>query len=269
MDGLHILIASLTFVFLILVVGMNVINTLEVPYHNDGFVDIQKVSSIEIQIRKVLDKMDSADLCPLYQTIRSNMAKNEKTGKDITDQEVNSRVEASLALKIPGGALPCPLLRYPKKGSTDLDWLDFLQKVPSDFGARVVLMAIYAEGFLADKEQILKDALSGKGTVPVSDGFTVCSPDLATSRRAEKTKKESACVLPENLTPEQIQEEVTSLLKTLVSKKNTILKEKKIDPTIDIAPLIVKSNASAKYINVKSEQAKSGELEMDAPIPGK
>ena len=240
----------------------------------EGFADGTKAkatkatkSEIEIQIRKILDSMDSKGLCPLYTTIRKNMAKNEKAGQDISDQEVNKRVEAALALKIPGGALPCPLLTYPKAGSSDLEWLDFLQQVPSDFGARVVLMAIYAQGFLADKEQILKDALSGKGTPPISDGFTVCSPDVATSRRAEKkTKTDERCTLPEDLSPEDLQEAVTTLLKALVANKNTILKEKKINPNTDVEALIKKANVSATYVTQKSEEAQGGTLQMDAPI---
>ena len=241
-------------------------NSFRVKAPVEGFATKPVKSPIEIQIRKILDPMNSKELCPLYTTIRTNMAKNEKAGQDISDQEVNKRVEAALALKIPGGALPCPLLTYPKAGSTDLEWLDFLQQVPSDFGARVVIMAVYAQGFLADKAQILKDALSGNGTPPISDGFTVCSPDVATSRRAEKKGQEERCTLPEDLKPEDIQEAVTGLLKTLVAKKNTILKDKKIDPETDVKALIQQANVSAAYVNEKSEQAQSGTLQMDGPI---
>jgi hypothetical protein len=271
MNGLAVLLAVLSFVFIVILMGMNMVNSVQ----QEGFADgatkekakAKAKSDIEIQIHKILDSMDSKGLCPLYTTIRKNMAKNEKAGQDISDQEVNKRVEAALALKIPGGALPCPLLTYPKAGSSDLEWLDFLQQVPSDFGARVVLMAIYAQGFLADKEQILKDALSGNGTPPISDGFTVCSPDVATSRRAEKKPKaEERCTLPEDLSPEDIQEAVTTLLKALVANKNTILKEKKIDPNTDVEALIKKANVSAVYVNQKSEQAQNGSLQMDGPI---
>jgi len=270
MNGLVILLAVLSFIFILILMGMNMVNSQK---SCEGFSGSDKTkakpttkSPIEIQIRKILDSMNSQGLCPLYKTIRTNMAKNEKAGQDISDQEVNKRVEAALALKIPGGALPCPLLTYPKAGSTDLEWLDFLQQVPSDFGARVVLMAIYAQGFLADKEQILKDALSGNGTPPISDGFTVCSPDVATSRRSEKKGKEERCTLPEDLSTEDIQEAVTTLLKKLVAQKNTILKEKKIDPNTNVESLIQKANVSAKYVEKKSEEAQSGSLEMDGPI---
>lgn len=197
------------------------------------------------------------------------MKKNEMAGENgATAQEAEKRVEASLAIKIPGGALPCPLVKYPRAGATDLDWLDFIQKVPTDFGARVVFMAIYAKEFLADKEKILKDTLSGDVTVPMpEEGFVVCTPDLADTRRAERSKKSAeSCTLPEDLTPEQISEAITLVLKQLVSKKNTLLKEKKIDPLIDILPLIKAATKSAAYINKKSEEAQSGTLQMDGPI---
>jgi hypothetical protein len=284
MDGLSILLGVLTFVFILVIVGMNSINSipaiLQPSNGMEGFqVAKEKATasasasvSAGTKIRKVLDKMTNDRLCPLFVVIRENMAKNAKAGQDISAKEVANRVEADLAIKIPGGALPCPLLKYPKDGATDLEWLDFLQKVPSDFGARVVLMAIYAKDFLGNAEKTLQDALSGKGTPPQesgTDGFTVCSPDVADTRRAEKLKKASApesCVLPEEMSPQQIDEAIMSLLQKLVATKTTILKAKKIDPLIDINPLITQASASAKYIKEKSDAAQSGTLAMDTPI---
>jgi hypothetical protein len=234
----------------------------------DGFQDVAKAGA-EAQIRAVLDPMIVPEICPLYTTIRTNMKKNEMAGENgATAQEAEKRVEASLAIKIPGGALPCPLIKYPRAGATELDWLDFIQKVPTDFGARVVFMAIYAKEFLADKEKILKDTLSGDITVPMpEEGFVVCTPDLADTRRAERSKKSAqSCTLPEDLTPEQIHEAIAVILKQLVSQKNTLLKEKKIDPLIDILPLIKAATKSAAYINKKSEEAQNGTLQMDGPI---
>ena len=263
MSGLGILLVCLSIVFFTVLIGMNTINCVNVPQTVDGFADV--ASQIEVQIRAVLDEMDSNELCPLFVVIRTNMMKNAKAGQDISDQEAAKRVEADLAIKIPGGALPCPLLTYPKAGSSDLEWLDFLQKVPRDFGARVVLMAVFAEGFLATTEQTMKLALSGNGTPPVAENFAICSPDVADSRRSEK-QKDTTCTLAEDLSPAQIQEAVTKLLKDLVGNKTTILKSKKIDPLIDIKPLIAKSKASAAYLSKKSEQAQSGNLQMEGDI---
>jgi hypothetical protein len=270
MDGLAILIGVLTFLFLVVLFYMNYNNAKQEAkaVSVDGFQDVAKAGA-EAQIRAVLDPMIVPEICPLYTTIRTNMKKNEMAGENgATAQEAEKRVEASLAIKIPGGALPCPLITYPRAGATELDWLDFIQKVPTDFGARVVFMAIYAKEFLADKENILKDTLSGDVTVPMpEEGFVVCTPDLADTRRAERSKKSAeSCTLPEDLTPEQIREAISIILKQLVSKKNTLLKEKKIDPLIDILPLIKAATKSAAYINKKSEEAQSGTLQMDGPI---
>lgn len=270
MDGLAILIGVLTFLFLLVLFYMNYNNARQEakPIGVDGFQDVAKAGA-EAQIRAVLDPMIVPEICPLYTTIRTNMKKNEMAGENpATAQEAEKRVEASLAIKIPGGALPCPLITYPRAGASELDWLDFIQKVPTDFGARVVFMAIYAKEFLADKEKILKDTLSGDVTVPMpEEGFVVCTPDLADTRRAERSKKTAeSCTLPEDLTPQQIHEAIAVILKQLVSQKNTLLKEKKIDPLIDILPLIKAATKSAAYINKKSEEAQSGTLQMNAPI---
>ena len=270
MDGLAILIGVLTFLFLLALLYMNYNNAKQEAkvIGVDGFQDVAKAGA-EAQIRAVLDPMIVPEICPLYTTIRANMKKNEMAGENpATAQEAEKRVEANLAIKIPGGALPCPLVKYPRAGASELDWLDFIQKVPTDFGARVVFMAIYAKEFLADKEKILKDTLSGDVTVPMTEeGFVVCTPDLADTRRAERSKKSAeSCTLPEDLTPEQIHEAIAVILKQLVSQKNTLLKEKKIDPLIDIRPLIKAATKSAAYINKKSEEAQSGTLQMNAPI---
>jgi hypothetical protein len=264
--GVSLLLMGLGTIFFILLIGMNVVNSFQKKEKKkEGFANPVQ-SDIEVQIRTVLDELNSEELCPLYVVIRKNMAKNEKAGQNISDKEADKRVEASLALKISGGALPCPLIVYPKAGSSDLDWLAFLQKVPSDFGARIVLMAIYAQGFLEDTEKTLKETLSGNVTLPNSEGFSVCSPDVADSRRAEKKNKDETCVLPEDLSPAQIKEAVTKMLKDIVGTKTTILKSKKIDPQIDIKPILAKATKSANYIKSKTEEAQNGSLKMDAPI---
>ena len=296
MGGSGILLGVLTFAFLFIIFGMNYISLVRskvVPFANrkEGFADVKAgakgegeakgevkaKSAIENQVRLVMDGLAVPEICPLYTTIRTNMVQNYTAGpreKALSIADANKKVEANLALKIPGGALPCPLFTYPKAGSTDLDWLAFVQGIPSDFGARVVFMAIYAKDYLGSTEQTLKDALSGKGKVPNVDpaeAFTVCTPDVADTRRAEKANKAKAqeaaqCELPEEMKPEDLEAAIIDLLKTLVAQKTSVLLAKQIDPNLDILPLIKDALASAKYINEKSQQAQSGTLAMDAPI---
>jgi len=282
MGGSGILLGVLTFAFLFIIFGMNYISLVR-SKRKEGFVDAKDAkakeekatSAIENQVRLVMDGLAVPEICPLYTTIRKNAVQNYTAGPNaLSIADANKKVEANLAIKIPGGALPCPLFTYPKAGSTDLDWLAFVQGIPSDFGARVVFMAIYAKDYLGTTEQSLKDALSGKGTVPKVDpaeAFTVCTPDVADTRRAEKANKVKAqaaatCELPEDMKPEDVQTAVLDLLKTLVAQKTSILLAKQIDPNLDILPLIKDATASAKYINEKSQQAQDGSLVMDAPI---
>jgi len=291
MGGSGILLGVLTFAFLFIIFGMNYISLVR-SIRKEGFAsaeakaeakakgegEVKATSAIENQVRLVMDGLAVPEICPLYTTIRKNAVQNYTAGPNaLSIADANKKVEANLAIKIPGGALPCPLFTYPKAGSTDLDWLAFVQGIPSDFGARVVFMAIYAKDYLGTTEQSLKDALSGKGTVPKVDpaeGFTVCTPDVADTRRAEKANKVKAqaaaqaaqCELPEDMKPEDVQTAILDLLKTLVAEKTSILLAKQIDPNLDILPLIKDATASAKYINEKSQQAQDGSLVMDAPI---
>jgi len=266
MDELSILLGVLIIVCFLLIIGMNWCN------YQEGFAQKEEptVSDVEIQIRKVLEDLTVDEICPIYKTIRTNMKKNELAGPTAakSDSEAEQRVEASLALKIPGGALPCPLLTYPRTGSNDLSWLDFVQKIPVDYGARIVFMAIYAKDYLGSTEILMKDALSGKGKIPPpEEGFVVCSPDVIDTRKAEKLKKGSeSCVMPEDLSPEQIKESVTVLLKQLVAEKTTRLLAKKVDPQIDILPLIKDATKSAKYLNEKANEANEGTLQMTGTI---
>jgi len=274
MDGLSVLFAVLTAVFVTVVIAMNTLNILGTgsgtgsaqANPNEGFENSSK-STIPLQIRTVLDGMAVPELCPLFDTIRKNMAENERAGQGQgqgTPEEITKRVETALATSIPGGALPCPLLTYPRQGATDLEWLDFLQKIPSDFGARVVLMAVFANQKLKDAKVNVQQALSNiPESFKVQEGFLVCAPDVADSRRLENKGKANAnanCSLPENASPQSIQETVSSLLKTLVSNKSAILKSKGIDPSIDIKPLIADARANAEYLNKKRAQAESGTL---------
>ena len=271
--GLTILIGVLILISLFLIFAMNWNNyQADLIASQEGFSngDAPRVSDIERQVRKVLDDLTVEEICPLYDTIRKNMKKNEMSGPTpATAAEADRKVEANLALKIPGGALPCPLLAYPRPGATDLDWLDFVQKIPVDYGARIVFMAIFAKEYLGSTEILMKDALSGNGKIPpAEEGFVVCSPDVIDSRKAEKLKKGQgqACDMPEDLTPEQIKEAVTLVLKQLVAEKTTVLKKKKIDPQIDILPLIKDATKSAVYLNQKGKEASEGNLQMTGTI---
>jgi hypothetical protein len=287
MDGLSMLFGVLIAVFLLVVLSINFFNTRPAKEGFDS-PDMQTSPSqttIETQIRTVLDplafynspdgtsfgsgKTDGEQLCTLFTQVREALAKNEGAGQSLSDAEVAKRVEESLRMKIPGGALPCPLLQYPAQGSTDLEWLSFLQSVPEDFGARVVLMVQYVEAELTTTASNLKNALNGEIQIPtLKESFiNVCPPTLANKKRDDR--KEAACSLPEDLSPEQIQEAVTLLLQSLVAKKNTILKANLKDilvPKKSVHQSIIDAKVAADYLKKQEESMKAGTLAISAPI---
>jgi hypothetical protein len=316
MDGVSVLLAFLTVTVIGLILYLNLrppLATNTEPFADKTQAEAQaqaqsKASAIQLQIRNVLEPMTAPELCPLFEKLRDNMVKNEKAGQPISDAEATKRTETALALKIPGGALPCPLLQYPSETATDLEWLTWLQGVPTDFGARVVFMAIFLRKKLAATERRLKESLetakldtderkkakqrqkeetmkrlAAAKTQPFDpstefeedqqlqvieeEGFaSICPPDVATTRRAEKLKAASAtdpaapCTLPEDMTPEQIQEAVTVLLKQLVGQRSKILVEKGVDPTIELSSLLQKAKASQDYLELKQQQQEQGTL---------
>ena len=280
MDGMGLLLFVLLALVILTIFGINAysffMTSSPVQEGFEEMPDSTKKSSpdssfapISEQIRAVLEPMNITELCPLYAQIRDTAKKNELAGPNPpTEQEALKRVEADLATRIPGGALPCPLFQWPSTTATDLEWLDWLQKIPKDFGARVIFMAVYARDFLQKQEDDLKGALRGEVN---TEGFQdICTPDVAATRRAEAAKRQEAeaCVLPEELSPNQIQESVSKLLKELVATKLKLLSAKGMDPTLDIRPLIKEASKSAAYLKQQGAAAESGTLTMSAPVPG-
>ena len=288
MDRLSTLFGTLILIFLLVILGMNFINLIRTVKSTEGFV--VNTSAIETQVRAVLDPMafyntpatlqqatpdstsnsDGEQLCTLFTQVRDTLAKNEGAGQTLSDAEISKRVETTLASSIPGGALDCPLLKYPSSNSTDLEWLAFVQAIPEDFGARVVFMAQYADTEMTSVSSQMKDALSGNITVPtlIKEPFAVnvCPANIAKKKRDDQ--EESACSLPEDLSPEQIQEAIATALQNLLDKKNTILKAKFIDPTTTIHQNIVNATNAAAYLNKQHDAIKSGNVPLTAPIAG-
>jgi hypothetical protein len=279
MDGLSFLFGILTLLFLVAILGMNLANASRQEEH---FVDSGSVAKSEIasQIRETLDKLafytsqslpdgspsDGAKLCTIMSLIRMSMAENEGVGQNLSDAEISKRVEATLSTAIPGGVLPCPLLQYPSDSATDLEWLTWLQTVPTDFGARVVLMAAYADVTLSSIAKKMKDALSGNINIPSLQGFVdVCTPTLSEKKRSELEEKN--CSLPESLTPAQIKEAVTKLLKKLVSEKERILAKVTKENPLTLGPIDVRTHiqnaiVAANYLNKQKQSLEAGTLTL-------
>jgi hypothetical protein len=276
MDGLSFLFGILTLLFLVAILGMNLANTSRVE---EPFVDSGSMakSEIAIEIRENLDKLafytspdgsgsDGSRLCMVMSLIRMSMAENEAVGQNLSNAEISKRVETTLSTAIPGGVLPCPLLQYPSDSATDLEWLTWLQTVPTDFGARVVLMAVYADVTITSVANKMKDALSGNINIPSLQGFVdVCTPTMSEKKRSELEEKD--CSLPESLTPAQIKEAVTKLLKKLVSEKERILAKTAKENPLTLGPIDVHTHiqnaiVAANYLNKQKQSLEAGTLTL-------
>jgi hypothetical protein len=281
MDGLSITFAFLTVSFLLLLVGMTTINTLAATDAKENFENQEGQASaqpaqpadlsakVSAKVRAVIDPMAASfdtDLCALYGKIREISRKNEMSGQQISEEEANRRVEKSLALQIPGGALQCPLVKYPRSGASPRDWLAWLQSLPDDFGSRVVFMAIYADTFLSKNISDLQTAL--KLTPETTQGFAdICPPDVASSRRAEAAKRAAAagasasCKLPEDATEADIESAITKRLETLVATKEKNLQEKSVDlKSLSVQSLLTRAKKNMKSLDSIKQQAESGTL---------
>ena len=271
------LFGILILIFLIVVFGMNFMNT---RLSKEGFVtNDSKQGDTEKQVRAVLDPMTSPDgeeLCSVFTMVRDTLAKNEAAGKNLDDAEIAKRVEATLESKIPGGALPCPLLKYPASDATDMEWLSFVQSIPEDFGARVVLMAVYADSELSSIASQMQAVIGGNVTIPkvplvsgtpaVEPFINVCPPRIAKKKRDDN--EEAACKLPESLSPQEVKEGITSVLQVLVDTKNAILQSKGIIPSINIHTHVVNAKKAATYLKQKQTEIQAGTFKLSNPIAG-
>ena len=269
MDGLSILFGILTVLFLVVVVSMNIIGTQSNSIELDEGFEDQLQPTLGSKVKKVLDPLalytdpEGKDLCSLFTQVRQYMAQNN-TGE--SDAETMKKVEAQLAIDIPGGALPCPLLHYPSDTATDLEWLTWVQNIPLDFGARVVFMASYVDTKLNSVAQQMKDALSGNIALPElpKEGFygSVCTPMLSEKKRIDQAA--ATCIDPTTLSSQQIEEEVMNLLQRIVSEKNRILSSLPLkDRTITIKdPIqsIRSAKVAAEYLNTQKQKAEAGTL---------
>ena len=285
MDGLSVLLGILTAIFLIVIFGINFWNN-QSSTVSESFVDagslalpIQKpVSFFSSQIRAVLDPLalytnpdgtpstDGNDLCTLFATVRTSMTPPEAVS--LSPSEISKKVEAQLVIDIPGGPLPCPLLQYPKDTATDIEWLTWLQDIPTDFGARVIFMAAYADTTLTGVANKMKDALAGNIELPEIREFfaNICTPTLA------DPKKQAGCIPPDTLTGPQIQIAVNEILAQLVSEKDRIITSKLItDPlmtTINPHNHIINAKAAAEYLDTQKKAAETGTIKVTGTVKG-
>ena len=110
MDGLLLLFAVLSVLFLGLVFTMNYLNVTTEPFASasagQATAAATEPSALEPKIRAVLDPMmaSGTDLCALYAMLRETGIKNAKagpSGSQLSDAEAARQVEADFAFLMP------------------------------------------------------------------------------------------------------------------------------------------------------------------------
>jgi hypothetical protein len=128
-------------------------------------------------------------------------------------------------------------------------------------------MALYARDTLKEQLTTIKSSL-GEGFrslnvayIGIADeGFqAICTPEAAASRKANALT--ASCTLPEDLSPQQIDQAATDLLKSLVVGKMNALNAKKISPSLNIAPIVKEALGYAAQLKDYSDKAQSGTLD--------
>jgi len=293
MEAGTIFFIGLSIVFCVIIFGLNIVNAYYTPvslHKKEGFTSKDTIPS---QIRAVLDPMNIEDICNIYSVIREFMKKNEIALSHVSESEAILRVEKALAIKIPGGPLSCPLLKYPVEGATVDDWIAFLQTVPVDFGSRVVFMILYAKKELKRRVDNINAALKAEPTKTdaefdkmdqaivmaggnIYENFTgLFPPTVADTRSMEKSSRvldRFKDIATKSLTDEIIvkkkndQALVTKLLDAIINTRNTTLSGKGISPTIDLAPYLASAKESINIIAEKQQKINDGSIVHDVNI---
>lgn len=253
MDKLYLLIATLSFVFFFAVIAMNT-RDLFYSYRpvKEGF-QAQITSTVE-KIRKCMDALalnttpdgsptgEGAELCAIYKDMDPDTA----------------------AKNIPGGALPCPLVQYPSAGASDTEWLAWFQNIRPDFGARVVFMVLFADNTITPQ----KDSINNMLTQGFED-TPVCTPELIAIRK--QIDSASKCVMPAEITGEQVSTSVDTIIRQLEDTKkklltgtvDAVLLENPVALFADMKARIAKVKDAMAYLNEKKE---AGEKDLASII---
>jgi hypothetical protein len=253
MDKLYLLIAILSFAFFFAVIGMN---TYDLFYSyrplKEGF-EAQVTSTAE-KIRKCMDALalnttpdgsptgEGAELCAIY--------------KDMDP--------TTTAKNIPGGALPCPLVQYPSAGASDTEWLAWFQNIPPDFGARVVFMVLFADNTITPQKDAIEKMLT--------QGFentAVCTPELLGLKK--QIDSAGKCVMPDNMTSEQVSVSVDTIIQQLEDTKKKLLTGT-VDADLLNNPAALFAHMKTRIANVKdamaylNEKKEAGEKDLASMI---
>ena len=285
MDGLDALFYCLILVFLGSIAYLQ-LKTLSTVSTKEGFAPAASASpsssTIETTIRKALDPYLNSDLCDVYAQLRTVLAQGIQGNELTPTADTLKKVDAYLTKELTTAPLPCPSFTYPT-GKAELEWVNFMNELPTDIGAKYVLMALYAQRELAFRAKNVKLALNRSLPIPDSEkdaeekiriskkvllsafpteGFDsiigICPVSVQDTRRMEA--KNAGCRMPDDMTHEEIVQSVDNILQKMSADKITILGQKFISPDIDVKPYIADAKKSSDYLKSMKAKALDGSL---------
>jgi hypothetical protein len=297
MDGLDALFYCLILVFLGTIAYMQ-LQTLS-SKETEGFATASspaaaaaaaKSSVVEKKIRKALDPYLNSDLCEVYTELRKVLAQGIQGNELTPTADTLQKVNAYLTKELTTAPLPCPSFTYPT-GKAELEWVNFLNEVPTDIGAKFVLMSLFAQRELAFRAKNVKLALNRSLPIPDSEkdadekvriskkvllsafpteGFDsiigICPVSVQDTRRMEA--KYAGCKMPDDMTHEEIVQSVDNILQKMSADTKTILGQKFISPDIDVKPFIADAKKSSDYLKTMKAKSLDGSLVYEmGPAP--
>jgi hypothetical protein len=245
-------------------------------------------SEVEKKIRAELDPYLDPAFCDVYAQLRMVVAQNIQGNTAKPTEDTLKKVDAYLSTEITLPPLPCPVFTYPT--GTELDWLVFLNALPTDIRAKYVLMCVYAQREMKFRAENVKIALSRGTPIPdaqkdiaenqriskkvmlsafPTEGFTsivgICPVSVQDTRRMER--KNAGCLMPEDMTHDEIVQSVTNILQKMSDDKKSILAEKYISPDLDVKPFLQDAKVNSDYLKKMAAKALDGSLiyEMSSP----
>ena len=318
MDGLKGIFSCLVILFIVTVVYLHVNQLIKGRATDDshamnateaieGFAEeATGTSEVEILIRKALDPYLKPEFCDAYTEIRSVVAQSIQGDSKPPTDDTLKKVDAYLAKELTVPVLQCPVFTYPTAKS-ELEWLVFLNGLPTTIGASFMVMVVYAQGelefrannvrFALEREPIIEDSLKEKAeqfriskkitissvaedslkekaekfrilkklmnpSLAKAEGFEniigICPVTVQDTRRMEK--KNAGCIMPEDMSHEEIVQSVVNILKKMESDKESILASKFISPDIDVSAFLKSATENSIYLKKMKAKALDGTL---------
>ena len=190
----------------------------------DTFIDVTKTDNIDLQA--FFQPYRISEVCAIFQPVYDSIV---LSFNPLQGQAARDEADKDVKKHVPGGKLSCSLVVPSSKEPQDV--FNFLSSLSDTYLADVYATLLYSTATLQSNLEQVKRSLSTVPPTPapgkIFESFEdVCSPQEATKKRATQA---SACILPEDVTPEALNVKSKEKLAKLQAALNNY-KSKSIEP---------------------------------------